>query len=286
MPYTVLATNLVMIIDAHAHACGNYFDEKKILETLEKQNIDMVVLCPGEANSRRNYFYPMLCNMTKGEDICHEVNKFIKVAIEAINMAEHTQNENARIYELVKLHPQKIIQAYWVNPLNKNCINRLDEDYKKYKFKMIKMHQCWDDIDILSLKVKYIFDYCREKNLPVFIHLKSKEQVEKFIGLSNEYLDVTVIIAHMIGFKQIHRNTINKNIYYDISSPQLIKEELFKEALDTVGSSKIIFGSDIPYGTNNIKINIARVNKYCKNINDKKNIMYENIFRILKKVEN
>ncbi len=275
-----------MIIDGHAHACGNYFDEKRILTELKKEKIDMVVLCPGEANSKRNYIYPMLCSLTKNYDICYKVNKFIQFAIKTSKMAEHTGDENKRIYELAKLHPDKIIQAYWVNPLIKDCIKKLEEDYKKYKFKMIKMHQCWNDIDILSHSVKAVFDYAREKRLPIFIHLKSKEQVERFIELSNLYLDVTVIIAHMIGFKEISKKTLNNNIYYDISSPQLIREELFKEALEMIGSSRLILGSDTPYGTNNIKININRINKYCTSINDKKNIMYENILKILKKVEN
>ena len=139
-----------MIIDGHAHACGNYFDEKRILTELKKEKIDMVVLCPGEANSKRNYIYPMLCSLTKNYDICYKVNKFIQFAIKTSKMAEHTGDENKRIYELAKLHPDKIIQAYWVNPLIKDCIKKLEEDYKKYKFKnwllKIARNKCIDYI--------------------------------------------------------------------------------------------------------------------------------------------
>lgn len=42
-----------MIIDGHAHACGSYNGIRSIEEALEKQKIDMVILCGGEPNSKK-----------------------------------------------------------------------------------------------------------------------------------------------------------------------------------------------------------------------------------------
>ncbi len=39
-----------MIIDGHAHSCGNFFTAQGILDTLDKLNVDKVVLCPGQIN--------------------------------------------------------------------------------------------------------------------------------------------------------------------------------------------------------------------------------------------
>ena len=36
-----------MIIDAHAHACGEFADPVKLTEVLDKLGVDKIALCPG-----------------------------------------------------------------------------------------------------------------------------------------------------------------------------------------------------------------------------------------------
>ncbi len=36
-----------MIIDAHAHACGEFANPRKLTEILDKLGVDKVALCPG-----------------------------------------------------------------------------------------------------------------------------------------------------------------------------------------------------------------------------------------------
>lgn len=73
----------------------------------------------------------------------------------------------------------------------------------------------------------------------------------------------------------------NENIYYDLSAPQLYSIDLLKKALNTVGSEKIILGSDCPYGTDNIEVNIERLKNLSISTQDMNNILSENIIRVL-----
>jgi hypothetical protein len=70
-----------------------------------------------------------------------------------------------------------------------------------------------------------LVDKIINKKLPIFIHLFSKEQSIRFAKLTNVFINTTFIIAHMIGFEEITAKSINTNVYFDISAPQLISKK-------------------------------------------------------------
>jgi len=49
-----------MIIDGHAHACGEYQTCETITQTLNANQVDKVILVPGELNSDTTYSLPNL----------------------------------------------------------------------------------------------------------------------------------------------------------------------------------------------------------------------------------
>ena len=42
-----------MIIDGHAHSCGDFYDVDKLISILDELNVDKVVLCPGPKKLRQ-----------------------------------------------------------------------------------------------------------------------------------------------------------------------------------------------------------------------------------------
>lgn len=272
-----------MIIDGHAHACGAYYSKKSITNSLKEQHIDMIVLCPGEPNSDKSYSYPMLSEKIKSSNLGFIFNRIICFTTKLTGVAKHIDEQNKYVYELAKSFPKQIIQAYWINPLDNCCMEKLEKDYLEYDFKMLKLHQCWNKFNILSEKNIKIFEWATKKNMPVFIHLLSKKQVRKFVALSNNFPNTVIIVAHMIGFKEISDNSINTNIYYDMSAPQLISKEILEQAVKRVGCNRIILGSDIPYGERNLQINIERIKNLHIDERGRNNIMGGNIIRLLLK---
>ena len=85
----------------------------------------------------------------------------------------------------------------------------------------------------------------------------------------------------MIGFEKISMNTKNNNVYYDLSGPQTYSTKIIKKALTTVGSTRLILGSDTPYGTDNIQKIQNRLKQQSLSRKELDNIMWENIAKLL-----
>jgi len=273
-----------MIIDGHAHACGELHNINGILTYLSNNQIDKVVLCPGEPNSTKNRKVPMVSEIINNSNIGYGFNKVIQLVTSISGVAKHIDAQNEIIACMANEYPEKIIQAYWVNPLESNCIQKLENSYLVHNFSIIKMHQCWHNFDVLQNTVENIIQWSLDKYIPIFIHLLSKEQCIKFTKLTNKYPNVIFIIGHMIGFNEIVENSTNENIYFDISAPFLIPLKTLEKAIKIIGSNRLILGSDTPYGKNNIQININRIKNLKIGIDEQENILGNNLMKIIKKI--
>lgn len=270
-----------MIIDGHAHACGTYYSVGSLIKYLDLYGIDAVVLCAGEPGSKRSYSYPMMSDTFKSANLGYFFNKIISVVTKISGISNHIDEQNKVVYEMSREYPERIINTYWANPLDKDCIEKLNKYYQLYHFRMIKMHQCWNKFDMCDRKSIEIIKWATEIGIPIFIHLLSKEQVLQFIKVTNNFQDTTFIVAHMIGFEEINKNTKNVNVYYDLSAPQLYPSELIEKAFKKVGSTKLILGSDTPYGIDNIQKIQNRLKQLSLSQKDLDNIMGDNLVKIL-----
>ncbi|WP_294378447.1 TatD family hydrolase [uncultured Clostridium sp.] len=160
-------------------------------------------------------------------------------------------------------------------------MEKLSKGYEVYNFKMIKTHQCCNEFSVLNKNFICIVKWAVEKSIPIFIHLRSKEEVRNFIDIINEFEEAVFIVAHMIGFNEIAARSKSGNVYFDLSAPQLYSLELLESAINNLGSSKFIMGSDTPYGKDNIKINIERLKKLRLSNEELEDILSRNILKIL-----
>lgn len=270
-----------MIIDGHAHACGVYLTEDSIKKYLSANRIDMVVLSGGEPNSNKNYAYPMLSNIFRGEKLGYFFNKIICKVTRLNNVAKHIEEQNEIVARLAEKVPDKIINTYWINPTDSECIEKLRTNYTKYHFKMLKMHQCWTDFNINAASCTVIFSWAQENNMPVFIHIISHEQVVLFADIANHFSDTTFIVAHMIGADYLSGVLRYKNVYFDLSAPQLYSIDILKRAVCNFGVDRLLLGSDTPYGTNNVDKVLSRLRKLALTDHEINLISGENLVKML-----
>ena len=64
-----------MIIDAHAHACGEFLHGENIIDILDSNDVSKVVLVPGELGSSRNYSFPNLAARFQTKDVVFYENE-------------------------------------------------------------------------------------------------------------------------------------------------------------------------------------------------------------------
>ncbi|PKM49095.1 MAG: hypothetical protein CVV02_17660 [Firmicutes bacterium HGW-Firmicutes-7] len=270
-----------MVIDGHAHACGKYLNVDSIEKYLFEHRIDKVVLCGGEPNSCKDYSYPMLSTIFKGENLGYFFNKIICKVTKISHAATHIDEQNEAVYKLACELPEKVVNTYWVNPLEKNCVKKMDKLYPTYKFKMVKLHQCWTNFDINCNEYTEIIKWATIHNLPVFIHLLSENQVVKFVETANNSIDTTFIVAHMIGIDYMGRNLSNPNIFFDLSAPQLYSINILQRAINVFGAERLLLGSDTPYGKDNIEKVYQKLRQVKVSENEMKLICGKNLKLLL-----
>lgn len=272
-----------MIIDGHAHSCGDFLDANKIIETIEKLEVNKVILCPGQINDNKNQKLPFLSNHYKNGDIMLVMNKLIRVVTSLKRTSKNIDDRNEFVYQLSTQYPERILQFLWVNPNENNVVEYLRDRFISWKYRGIKVHQCSESFKADAKSMYDIAEFAGEKNIPIFIHLYSKKEVKRFISLALENPNTIFIVAHLIGFEIIkeYKEELD-NVYFEISPAPLISQERLLKAINIFGASHIILGSDTPYGSNNLKENIEKVKKLKISEDEKVLILGENMRRILR----
>ncbi|UCC38887.1 MAG: amidohydrolase family protein [Candidatus Aminicenantes bacterium] len=271
-----------MIIDGHAHACGDYLTPDGILEKLDENNTDKVILVPGELNSKKTYALPDLARRFPKRNVVKLFNALTKMVIRSTGAVKHIQEGNDYVFELAKKIPQRVIQFFWVTKEISGIHQVLEEKHKTQKFKGLKLHQCWESFSVESNYFMNIADWAENKGLPVFIHFGSDKEILKLIEYKKIHQDLVLIIGHLYGLEFFLKEKLTfNNIYFDISTFQVTSDERVMKAIKRFGAEKITFGSDTPYGKNNLKNNIERINRLPISQGEKELILGLNMKNLL-----
>ncbi len=271
-----------MIIDGHAHACGEYLQADSILHNLNINQVDKVVLVPGELNSKKTYSLPDLGRIFPKRNTIVAINRISKVAIALSGAAKHIYEGNANVHKIASAYPDRVIQFYWVSLERPNALIELQDDFKKFQFKGIKVHQCWERFRFNSNIFSQVGHFAIYHKLPIFAHVWSKNDFIELLSFKKEHPDLVLIIAHLFGVEfYIQSKSILPNVYFEISSPSLISGYRLLNAVQRLGADKIIMGTDIPYGKNNLSRTLERIDSLQISDEEKELILGQNMAQIL-----
>lgn len=271
-----------MIVDAHAHACGDFLKGEDVASVLDRNGVDKVILVPGEYGSGKNYSIPNIAARFPNKDVIRVTNSLTKIAIGITGGAKKIDQGNEYVFSLVNQYPDRIIQFYWVKLSDPHWDEKLDRYFEEYKFKGIKLHQCWESFEVNSESFHQVANWAAAHGLPIFIHLFSKGDARQLAQYIKSNPKTLFIIAHLFGLEQyIAADITTDNIFLEISPPPLVSIKRVLKAIEHFGASRILMGSDTPYGKNNQKINLDRVRSL--NLSDEQinQILGENIIKIL-----
>lgn len=269
-----------MIIDGHGHACGEYLTTESIINKLNKNNVDLVVLVPGELNSKKTYKLKDNPKANKNFDVVLKTNKLIRIIMALTQMKRIIKRGNEYVYNLKKDSPNRIKQFYW---LTKKQWSHINEDYNKMKFDGIKLHQCWDYFRVDSNWFDSVIKWSITQNLPIFIHLYSHKDVYQLIEVIKKHPKAKIIIAHYFGLELYMKQDLNilENVYFDISNYYFVSDVRILNAIEFFGSKKIVMGSDTPYGIDALEKTINQIKNLNISLEDKDNILGDNLNSLL-----
>jgi uncharacterized protein len=272
-----------MIIDGHSHACGKFLTPDGIIKSLDESGVDKVILVPGELNSKTEYSLPNIAKLFPNKNVVKITNYLTKLALSLTDKVNNIPAGNEYVYCLKQKTHGRVIQFVWITTEINNPSKYLNEKFAEWNFNGVKLHQCWETFSVDSNFFKEVALWAEKKDVPLFIHLYSDLEVTKIIEYKKSHPNLKLIVAHLFGLELfIKENFKNDNLYFDSSPPQLISKKRLLNAIHFAGVDKIIFGSDTPYGKENIKINLDRIKSLDISIKEKELIFGENIKRLLK----
>jgi len=178
-----------------------------------------------------------------------ELNKAFNV-IQSVVFAQ----DNQLTRDAVNAHPKNFTGYVWLNPFDgEKAVNELRTAVKEWDCKGVKLHPLFQAFIADDPIVYPIMDEARRLKLPVAIHSGHPPfSLPWSIGeLAEVYPDVTIVMLHMgHGHGLYIRAAINtakrySNIILETSGMPMHTK--IKEAMDTVGDDRVIYGSDIPF---------------------------------------
>jgi uncharacterized protein len=272
-----------MIIDGHAHACGEYLTSEGIIKNLETNGVDKVILVPGELNSKTGYSLPNLAALFPNRNVVKITNHLTKFAIGLTGKIKDIPIGNEYVFDLKQKMQDKVIQFVWITTRINNPSKYLDNKMGEWKFHGVKLHQCWENFSVDSDFFNAVALWTEKNELPLFIHLFSDIEVANIIKYKKNHPKLKLIVAHLFGLELfIKENIKDDNLYFDSSPPQLISKKRLMDAIHFAGADKIIFATDTPYGKNNTKIYINKIRNLEISDIEKDLILGENLRRLLK----
>lgn len=182
------------------------------------------------------------------------ISQMDKYEIEKTILCATDSTENKRVLDAYKKYSNRIIPLFYGNPMEgakrlEECeVYLRDKDFKGIKLQPLK-HAYVADSEIVDPYMKLAEKY----NVPVFIHSgHAPYSLPWSIALVAErFPNVKVVMIHMGHGHGVYIDAALKmarrfsNIYLEMSGMPMSSK--IKEAYETVGKDRIMFGTDTPF---------------------------------------
>jgi predicted TIM-barrel fold metal-dependent hydrolase len=243
------------IIDFHAHLNPS-------LETQMRQNgIEKAVLL----------LYPKRAIYTPKGRLRHLKNEEIFVGNEEVIKAANLNNA--------------YVPTVWMSPKIPYAAKEL-KDYVERGCKILKLHPVLDNYSLINSRVTELLDTAAHLKIPVMIHTgwRPKGNVNHIGILADSYNDVRFIVAHMkeefgVNRRLSHIKVASKHDNMWLETSYAEHPRRIAEAVKQLGSDRLYFGSDTPYG--DIGFEMSKITMAPITDNDKRKILRENALQLL-----
>ncbi len=217
-----------MIIDFHAHLSSEEFGgELRLYREYDRAGICFGILVPGGMIDVRR-----MSDYITGQ-----------------RTSENRTPYNELVEDLVGRDPRRFGGFYCVDPDGgSDAINGFEKALKR-GFLGLKLAPLVHQFSLTCPTVHGLLDVCRASGAPVYTHtVFSPAASTRKVGLlARRYKDVVFVIGHM-GFGPVDQEAIGlaascDNVFLETSGGSYLALE---QALETAGSTKLLFGSEYP----------------------------------------
>ncbi|MFW9904928.1 MAG: amidohydrolase family protein [Candidatus Thorarchaeota archaeon] len=225
-----------------------------------------------------------------------DINDFLK----ALNDAQVTEAvllcgpkkgamrlENENLAKRIQSIQRRFILIAWLNPKYDSATD-LQDLVKGNNFHGLKLHPVFDKYKLSDPMVEPFIEKAIELEVPIMIHSGwgPEGRVHDIGALAESYPDGTFVCCHMKEeyglndrFSHIKMAVQNTNVY--LESSYIPHPRRLAEAVEILGSERILFGSDYPWGAQNIRWEKTKITMAPISYDDKKKVLAENAKKVL-----
>jgi hypothetical protein len=198
-------------------------------------------------------------------------------------MRQENENLAKRIHSLQR----RFILVAWLNPKYDSAAD-LHDLVKEKDFHGLKLHPVFDKYKLSDPMVKPFIEKAIELEVPIMIHSGwgPEGRVQDIGSLAENYPDGLFVCCHMKEeyglndrFSHITMAAQNPNVYLETS--YIPHPRRLAEAVEILGAERLLFGSDYPWGAQNINWEKTKVTAAPVSYDDKKKILAENAKKVL-----
>jgi uncharacterized protein len=171
-----------------------------------------------------------------------------------------------------------------VHPLIESAASDLAHAARDLGLRGLKLHPRVQQFDPTCAEVRDILEQCCELSLPVMFHCGTTHRSchpTTLVQLAKDFPQILFVFAHMGGTNvHITVEAVYKldNILLETSVSRPVFDPI-RRAANSLGSDRILFGSDFPCGS--VAVELFRILDAGFRDGDLKNILHDNALRLL-----
>ncbi len=205
--------------------------------------------------------------------------------IEKTFLTSSSFTDNEIVIDAFQSRPDLVVPFVRVNPKLDDVESKLYKYIVKENFKAIKLQPLADAYVADDKIVHPVMEFARQYKVPVFIHCGHPPYSLPWsiALLAEEFPDVNVTMLHMGHGHGVYIDASIKmarrldNLYLEISGMPMPSK--IKEAYETVGSDRVMFGIDSPFHQPSVEI--QKVLTSGLNEEQQKRVFYDNAAKLL-----
>ena len=167
---------------------------------------------------------------------------------------------NSLVREAVERFPKRLVGYVWPNPYESSSLEQVRTALHDWKFRGIKLHPLFHAFLPTDTIVEPFMEEARRSKVPVAVHSGHPPfSLPWSIGeLAEKYTDVRIVMLHMgHGHGVYIQAAINTAKRYDniiLETSGMPMHTKIKEAVQTVGEQRVVYGSDIPFHHTSVEL--------------------------------
>ena len=193
--------------------------------------------------------------------------------------------DNALTRKTVEAHPERFVGFVWPDPHDPRALSIVKDYVGRFGFRGVKLHPLIHAFLPTDEEVIPIVEFSAKAKIPVAIHSGHPPfSLPWSIGeLAELYPEARFVMLHMGHAHGVYiQAAINTAKRYDniiLETSGVSMHSKIKEAVERVGESRVVFGSDYPFHDYSVELQKVRVAGLTEGQREK--VLYQNAKELL-----